>query len=227
MLIHGLGCSSRSWQRVVPLLSGEVVAVDLPSFESIEEAAEHVARLDVRDAVVAGHSMGGVVGVALAEAAPAVVSRLVLINSPPTYESRITSRGGQEKLIRQPVVGRALWKLAGDARMRSGLRSAFAPGYDVPDVFVEDLLATPWSQFVAATTAIDDYLAERPLHARLGALPVPATVLFGEQDQRVDPESLKGYDGVAGVEVQTLPGVGHTPIWEAPEQVVEVVGRGG
>lgn len=227
VLIHGLGATSRSWQRVVPLLEDEfrVVAVDLPAFERVEDAAAHVAGLGVSDAVVAGHSMGGIVAVALAEAAPAAVSRLVVVNSPPTYESRLTARGGAERMVKTPVVGQALWKLAGDARMRAGLRSAFAPGYPVPDLFVEDLLATPWKTFVSATTAVDSYLCERPLAARVGALPVPATVLFGEEDQRVDPASLGGYDGVPGVDVVRLPGVGHTPIWEAPERVAETIAR--
>jgi pimeloyl-ACP methyl ester carboxylesterase len=226
VLIHGLGCTSRSWQRVVPLLEErfDVVPVDLPrEARSIEDMAAHVASLDVSDAVVAGHSMGGLVAVALAESAPAAVARLVLINAPPTYESRLTSRGGPERVLRVPVVGQALWKLAGESRLRDGLASAFAPGFEVPDVFVEDLQATPWATFAGATKAVDRYLSERPLAARLGAVPTPATVLFGEEDQRVDPASLGGYDGVPGVEVERLPGVGHTPIWEAPEAVAEAI----
>ena len=111
-------------------------------------------------------------------------------------------------------------------RVRSGLQSAFAPGFaEVPDVFVEDLRGDAVGRRSrAATTAIDDYLQERPLAARLGALPVPVTVVFGEEDG-VDPASLSDYDGVAGVEVERLPGVGHTPIWEAPEAVAEVIAR--
>jgi pimeloyl-ACP methyl ester carboxylesterase len=213
---------------VIPLLEDrfDVLAVDLPAdARSIEAMAEHVAGLGVSDAVIAGHSMGGIVATALAESSPGSVGRLVVINSPPTYESRLTSRGGQERLIRAPVVGPLLWRLAGEKRLRAGLESAFAPGFAVPDEFVEDLEATPWSTFVGATTAIDTYLSERPLAARLGAVPAPARVLFGEEDRRVDPASLAGYDGVPGVEVERLPGVGHTPIWEAPERVADAIGR--
>ena len=228
VLIHGLGATSRSWERVVPLLadSSDVIAVDLPrEARSIEGMAAHVAGLGVSDAIVAGHSMGGLVAVALAEAAPAAVSRLVLVNSPPTYESRLTARGGTERLIRVPLLGQALWKVAGEERVRAGLRTAFAPAGEVPDLFVRDLRSTPWSTFVRATKAVDAYLRERPLAARLGALPAPATVLFGAEDERVDPASLGGYDGVPGVEVERIPEAGHTPIWEAPETVAAAIAR--
>jgi len=52
------------------------------------------------------------------------------------------------------------------------------------------------------------------------------TIVFGEQDRRVDPASLSGYDGVPGVEVVRIPEAGHTPIWETPERVAEALGAG-
>ena len=227
VLIHGLGSSARSWDAVLPLLGDEAVeAVDLPrDARRIEDMAEHVAGLDLSGAVVAGHSMGGLVAVALAERAPAAVASLVLVNSPPTYASRLTARSGSERIIRTPGVGPLLWKAASADRLRAGLESAFASGFDVPTVFVEDLKATPWSAFVRSTKAIDAYLSERPLAERVGALPVPATVVFGEEDRRVDPASLAGYDGLREVSVVRLPGVGHTPIWEQPEAVAEAIRR--
>ena len=75
--------------------------------------------------------------------------------------------------------------------MRAGLQTAFARGFTVPDEFVADMRATSWDAFVGATTALDDYLAERDLGARVASLSVPVTVVFGEQDVRVDPASLR------------------------------------
>jgi len=48
---------------------------------------------------VAGHSMGGLVATALTELVPDRVTRLVLVNSPPSYESRTAARGRR----RQPA----------------------------------------------------------------------------------------------------------------------------
>jgi pimeloyl-ACP methyl ester carboxylesterase len=242
VLVHGLGCTRRSWDRVVPLLEDRfrLLLVDLPGFGGrAEEARRDVTIEDMAaalagdmeaaglsDAVIAGHSMGGLVATALAEASPALAGRLVLIDTPPAYDARLTARTSQERLLRTPVIGPLLWRAASRDRLRSGLESAFAPGFDVPDTFVDDLEATPWAGFAGGTTAVDDYLTERPLAARLGALPVPVTFVFGDEDRRVDSASPAAFDGVAGVEVVRLPGVGHTPIWEAPERSAELIAGG-
>ena len=238
MLLHGLGETMGCWERMVPLLEDRfrVVLVDLPGFggsggggrgvgiPAYAGAVDQTLRgLGVESAVVAGHSLGGAVAVALAERAPSLVERLVLVNSPPTYESRLTTRRGPERVLRMPVVGRALWRLASEDRMRAGLKTAFAPSFDVPDSFVSDMRATSWNAFAGATTELDDYLAKRDLGARVAALSVPVTVVFGEQDQRVDPESLRVFDDGT---IVRIPEAGHTPIWEAPERVAAAI-RGG
>jgi pimeloyl-ACP methyl ester carboxylesterase len=236
VLLHGLGETMGCWERMVPLLEDRfrVVLVDLPGFggsagggrgvgiEAYAEAVEAAVRAQgVGSAVVAGHSLGGAVAVALAERAPALVERLVLVNSPPTYESRLTARSGPEQVLRKPVVGQVLWRLASEDRMRAGLGTAFAPGFAVPHQFVADIRATSWDAFVGATTMLDEYLAERDLGARVEALSVPVIVVFGEQDARVDPESLSVFS--ADVDVVRIPEAGHTPIWETPERVAAAI----
>ena len=238
VLLHGLGETMRCWDRVAPLLSDRfrLMLVDLPGFGAspgggrgvtIEEHGAAVAdtlRAErVGDAVVAGHSLGGSVAVALAEHAPELVRRLVLVNSPPTYESRLTTRKGAERILRLPVVGRLLWKAANEDRMRSGLASAFAPGYEVPNPFVEDMRATSWEAFAGATSSLDDYLAERDLGHRVKALSVSTTVVFGERDQRVDPASMSVYDDAENATVARIPEAGHTPIWETPERAAALI----
>ena len=238
MLLHGLGESGRCWDRVAPLLSDRfrLVRIDLPGFGesggggrgmTIDDHAaaveEALGSLGVDRAAVAGHSLGGAVGVALAERSPALVERLVLVNSPPTYESRLTTRKGPERMLRLPVVGPVLWRAANEERMRQGLASAFAPGFEVPDVFVEDMRATTWSAFAGATSALDDYLAERNLGERVALLSVPVTVVFGEQDQRVAPESMSVYDGADNATVVRIPEAGHTPVWETPERTAALI----
>ena len=103
------------------------------------------------------------------------------------------------------------------------MRSAFAPGHDVGDVFVEDLKRTTRVAFTGSSAAIDDYLRRRPLPERVAALTQQAFVVFGEQDGRVDPASLDGYGPVANATVATIPEAGHTPVWEAPERTAELI----
>ncbi|MFD4352657.1 alpha/beta fold hydrolase [Nocardia sp. NPDC058518] len=232
VLIHGLGSSPAVWSRVDPLLlthSAHVVRPVLRGEVSIEHEADWIARYlnerRIRSAVVAGHSMGGLVATALAEICPYLVGRLILINTPPRVESRISARGAAERLLAVPLLGAMAWRLAPRARVIAGLATAFAPGTPVPEAFVSDLRATGRSAFLRSTRAIDDYLRLRPLDARLARLAQPTSVLFGLRDQRVDPESIRHFRGLANVAVTTLPEAGHTPPWEAPTAVAaDIVG---
>jgi pimeloyl-ACP methyl ester carboxylesterase len=239
VLLHGLGASGRSFDLVAPLLAARyrVIVPDLPGFGAtpgpatgIEGMARSVLEALDEDGVgefaAAGHSMGGLVATALAELAPDRVTRIVLVNTPPTYESRIAARGRAERILRLPLLGALAWRTASDARVRAGMASAFAPGREIPGVYVEDLRRTTRAAYAAASDAIDDYVRRRPLADRLGALTQEALVVFGERDGRVDPASLDGYGPVANATVVTIPEAGHTPVWEEPERTAELVGMG-
>ena len=239
VLLHGLASSGRIFEHVAPLLAARfrVIVPDLPGFgETGGEAAtvEGMARsvleaLDedgVGEFAAVGHSMGGLVATALTELAPDRVTRLVLVNAPPSVAARTAARGRGERLLRMPVVGDALWRRLSDDKIRGAMRTAYAPGHEVPDVAVGDFRRTSRAAFAGANAAIDDYLARRPLADRVAALTQETLVVFGERDGRVDPASLDGYGPVANATVVTIPEAGHTPVWEAPERTAELVGMG-
>jgi pimeloyl-ACP methyl ester carboxylesterase len=225
VLLHGLASSHRIWERVIPLLGEDCVplAPDLIGGQPVEtEAAAVIERLD-RPAVVAGHSLGGLVATAVAEARLDLVRRLVLVNSPPTTASRLSANSGLERVMKLPLLGRLLWALASDDQLRRGARSGVAPGAPVSDVLVEDVRATSYSAFAGSTRAVDAYLAARSLHDRVGALPITVDVVFGLEDRRVARSSLDGYDRLGNVTVTRVAGVGHSPPLEAPQAVADVL----
>jgi pimeloyl-ACP methyl ester carboxylesterase len=238
VLIHGLCESMRVWAPVVPALAREhrVVRVDLLGFgESpqslgsyrIEDHADAVSAAlhaaGVREAVLVGHSMGGSVSVAVAERESALARSLVLVNAPPTKESRTLSR--TERALRTMVVGETAWRLMRDSDRRAGLSSAFAPGFQVPDVFVEDLARTTHAAFAGSSLGLDRFLEQRPLAERVAALGIPTTVIFGIQDQRVNSASLAPFEQLDGVTVHRLLGSGHSPMWEEPERAAELIAQ--
>jgi pimeloyl-ACP methyl ester carboxylesterase len=239
VLVHGLAASGRALDLVAPLLAARfrVIVPDLPGFgdtggehTTVEGMARAVLEaLDedgVEELAAAGHSMGGLVVTALAELVPDRVTRLVLVNAPPTYESRTAARGRNERILATPGIGDLIWRSLSDARRRAAMRSAFAPGHDVPEVFVEDMKRTTRAAFTGASAAIDDYVRRRPLPERLGALTQQTLVVFGERDGRVDPGSLDAYGPLPNVTVVTIPEAGHTPIWETPERTAELIAVG-
>jgi pimeloyl-ACP methyl ester carboxylesterase len=225
VLLHGLASSHRIWERVIPLLGEDCdpLALDLIGGQSVDaEARAVIERLD-RPAVVAGHSLGGLVATAVAEARPDLVRGLVLVNSPPTTASRLTANAGLERVMKLPLLGQLLWTRATDNQRRRGASSAVAPGAPVPDVLVEDVRATSHRAFVGSTRAVDAYLHERSLHDRVGALQIPVEVVFGLEDRRVARSSLDGYDGLENVTVTRIPGAGHSPPLEAPKAVADIL----
>ena len=219
VLIHGLGGSHHTWDRVRPLIEphAHVHALDLTGSDSIEREADLAAQLIPGPAVPVGHSRGGLVVTAIAERHRHLARRLILICTPWAPESRLSATNPVERALAVPVIGDLLWHGATDARRRQGLATAFAPDTPVPDQFLADLRATGRRRFVAASRAIGTYLADAPLAERLAASGVPSELIFGQHDARVaqPPSNMLTHT--------LLTGVGHTPPWETPHQVADLI----
>ena len=239
VLIHCFTCSINWWDRMAPLLtpSHRVIALDLlghggsekpDSGYSIPEQADLVAqalsRLGVRDAEVVGHSLGGPVTVALAEQSPQLVDRLVLIDSIP--DTSYGDVGFLGELPFKPIIGQALWRIKPDASIRDGLEVAFAPGFSIPDAFVEDVKRMTYSSYLDSHRAFDDYTGPEPLSKRAAALGRPVLAIMGAEEQIAnDPEAALAAYRAAGSSVQTklIAGAGHSPNVEAPRQTAALV----
>lgn len=224
LLIHGLGGSTGVWDRVVPLVesAASVVMARLGSSASIERDADEVAAFMDGPTVVVGHSRGGLVATAIAERRPELVRKLILLCPPWSRASRVSPTRSVERLLAAPGLGDLLWASASEARFRSALRNAFAPGTPVPDHFVSTLRSWGRGSFVRSSRAIDAYLNDGSLVDRLLRLTVPTELLFGQQDARVAAPQGQ-FARRPGVRVAVLPGVGHTPPWEAPGRVADLI----
>jgi pimeloyl-ACP methyl ester carboxylesterase len=240
VLIHCFTCAIDWWDGVLPRLerSHRVVAVDLLGHGGSEKptsgysianqadlVAEALGRLGVRHAEVVGHSLGGAVAVALAERSPALVDRLVIIDSrsSPQEEGDL---GLLAKLASTPVIGPALWRIKPDFAVRTGLEVAFAPGFDVPDAFVEDVKRMTYTAYDKAAADDDDYTEERSLAARVAATGKQLLVIMGAEEQIIDDPraALASYArAVPRAKTVLMPGVGHSPNVEAPAKTAALI----
>jgi pimeloyl-ACP methyl ester carboxylesterase len=237
VLLHCFTCAIDWWDQMRPQLEGRhrVVAVDLlghggsekpeSGYEVTNQAdlvAQALGRLGVRDATVVGHSLGGAVAVALAERSPKLVNRLVIIDtSPGEHEGDL---GLLAKLTFTPVIGEALWRVKTDSATRQGLEVAFAPGFDVPDAFVEDLDRMTFSAYDAADSY--DYSADEPLGSRVERTGKPLLVMMGAEEQIIDDPraALARYaEEDPGATTRLIPRVGHSPNVEAPALTANLV----
>jgi pimeloyl-ACP methyl ester carboxylesterase len=230
LLIHGSGASSGFWNPIVPALAAHrhVIRVDLPgcgqspppaSYDVSAQADQVAALLDglgLRHVAVAGHSSGGYVATALAERRPGLVTSLALISTGPSIDALLP----QPLLLRvllAPPLGALLWSRRTDATTRRAIGATCARPVDLPDDVLAELRGTTYAAMRSVSRANLAYLAERSVPSRLAALDVPVLVLFGAADPRWDPASAHRYDAVANARVELLPGVGHLPMFEAPE----------
>ena len=241
VLLHCYLCSLQWWDELAPLLAEEhrVIRIDLlghggsekpSSGYSVPDQAALVAgalsELEVEGAVVVGQSMGAAMAVALAEQSSQLVDRVVDMSLAATNES--SSLPFLARLSYVPVIGQALYRITPDFAIRSGFAEAFAPGYEVSpefeDVIVDGYRAMTYTAFKQAHDELDAYRDEAPLDTRIASAAVPLMVLLGSDDQIVDAAiAEEEWSDVPGVRIETLPGIGHTPQIEAPEETAALI----
>ncbi len=244
VLIHCFGCSLHWWDSMLPLLSEDhrVIRVDLlghggsakpKSGYSIEDQARLVAgaldRLGVQGAVVVGHSLGGTVAVSLAEQASELVDRVAIIDQAP--DSSYGDLDFLAKLTAAPVIGQALWRVKVGSLIKSGYEQAFAPDFDIesgftdPDQVVIDNKAMTFTSYTETIDAENDFTDATPLDQRMRSTPVPLMAIFGEEDQIYDvgPAISRLRRGARGAQTAEIPGAGHSPNVEKPEETARLV----
>ncbi len=232
VLIHGSGGAINWWDELIPLLSptNRVIAIDMLGYGgsakpdsgySIDSQsgliAQVLASLEVDRAVAVGHSLGGKVVTALAEQSPGLVAGVTVIDTGP--DSTFGELSGGAKLAQVPIVGPAMWRIAPDFMIRNNVAQGFAPGYDVPDEFVEDARRLTYPAYHASYEESNDYTDAVPLNERLEKTGKPLLIIFGAEDQIFSArEALSAYAAIPGVTTKLIQDSGHSPQIEAPEE---------
>jgi pimeloyl-ACP methyl ester carboxylesterase len=224
LLIHGSGMSARYWTEQVRGLAParQVVALDLPghgesdpipeaSVEAYADAAaDFLTALRARSVFVAGHSLGGAVGLVLAARRPQVVEGLVLLSccaklpEPPAWIRSLFA------FLPAPVRRSLFFTMA-----RSLLYAPGASDHAI-SMGMQELAACrveTMRRDLEAADAMD--LAQ---WAR--GLDVPALIMCGSRDAVTPPElSQRLHELIPGSRLRIIEGSGHMLVLEAPERV--------
>ncbi len=225
LLLHAFPLSSSMWEPQVKALAGRfrIIAPDYrglgrsrpaPEVSTMESIAADVLTLlrmlGVRQASVAGCSMGGYVAFELYRRSPGLFRALCLCDTRPTPDSA-EGRAGRETFARNALEKGLSW-----------VQEDFVPRVLRPDpdpgvlARVKDIVAEGTPEGVAA--------AQRGMALRKDSVPtlarieVPTLVVFGEQDQLMPLADGKAMQaGVKGARLTVIPGAGHLPNIEAPD----------
>jgi pimeloyl-ACP methyl ester carboxylesterase len=239
VLIHCFSCAIDWWDGVRPALERHhrVIAIDLLGHGGSEKpgsgytpqnqaklVAEALRQLHVREAEIVGHSLGGAVSVALATQDPDLVKRVAIIDMPP--DDSYGDLGFIAGLAFEPILGEALWTIKPDFSIRDGFKVAFAPGFDVPDAFVDDVKRLTYTAYDESPERTEDFIGEKSLDRRMRSTGKPLMVLMGAEEQIVnDPErALRQYArGDPGTETHLIAGSGHSPNVEKPAETARLI----
>jgi pimeloyl-ACP methyl ester carboxylesterase len=239
LLIHGLGASKSVWDPVVPLLSPEreVIALDLPGFGAapslpagVEPTALALAEAlrDQLDALgtprphVAGNSLGAWVGLELGRIGAA---RSVTCLSPaglwraPIGPANSRTREWARRL--RPLVGLGLRV----PPLRRRALTTFSAHPDRIPAAAGRELVLHWIDadgYEGANKAMREHVFQTEGYPP--ASEVPVTIAWAEHDKLVGPP--KPERRPAGARFLVMPDVGHTPMWDDPELVAQVLLEG-
>jgi len=239
LLVHGFGTDQTVWNDLLPRLDPalRVITYDQagcgqcdPSlfvqhrYLNLHGFAHDLAALardlDLRDAILVGHSFGAMVGVLAALEVPDCFSRLALIGASPRYLDDGDYRGGfQEEDIEQ-VYRVAMANYSGWADTFAPVAVGDANGPDLAEHFARSLKAIPPERALTILCAI----LQSDHRQALPKLNHPVLLLQTQRDSFV-PLAVAQYmaDHLPQAELRLLDAQGHLPHLTSPAQVADAL----
>jgi pimeloyl-ACP methyl ester carboxylesterase len=225
ILIHGAGGNHLSWPPQVRRMDDQrVFAPDLPGHgksegvgrHSIQEYADDVLRfmdaLELREAALAGHSMGSAIALWLALHCAERVSALVLIGGGAKLRvaPSILDSAGKPETFETAVVTINENSFSRNASPRVKELAAKRMMETRPSVLLGDLLAC--NEF--------DVLDQLE---KVGA---PALIVCGSEDRMTPPKYSEFlHKGITGSQMHIVEGAGHMAMLEKPDVIADLLSR--
>ncbi|MDI6858546.1 MAG: alpha/beta fold hydrolase [Dehalococcoidia bacterium] len=238
LLLHGLGASTFSFRRLLPLLAPHMraVAIDLKGFGFSERPPDGDYSLSaharaVRDfmdvmgiekASVLGHSLGGAVAMHVATAFPERVERLILVSSASQSEVGRGVFGARFLRLFLPLV--AMLTLQ-NRRFRSlSLRSALYDPASLTDEVMEGYIRP--TRIRGHLHALGELMVDRAKDPRIdpSAIRQPTLIIWGSGDRWLPPSNGRRLERqIPDARMVVVDRAGHLVPEEQPEATAEAI----
>ncbi len=223
VLLHGYPLNHTIWRLVVARLAGaahlilpdlrghggsEAPAGPYPMKLMAQDVAGLLDALNIRQAILAGHSMGGYTCLAFARDFPERLGGLGMVASQAAADTPERRSGRYQTAL--DVEQKGPQAIAASMADRLVANKSFTPE-------LERIILATQPAGIAGTLR---GLAERPdMTAFLPNIQVPSAVIAGEADALIPIEKARELaNDLPQCRLVTLPGVGHMPMLEAPEE---------
>lgn len=248
VFVHGLSSYIGFWEHQLDHFAGHrrVLALDLPGYGAsgrpdapytppwyADVVHGWLQALDIDEAVIVAHSMGGQISMTLALEHPEQIDKLIL--AAPAGIERF-SRGSADWMRDYWHEGRALEATETD------LRATFTGVvFNHPDAGVERLLeervrlgqADAFQGTSVAVARSIRGMLDHPVADRLGEISVPTLLVYGTDDRMIPNPVFNGgstravaeagAQAIPNAQLALIPGAGHTVHHDAPDQFNRIV----
>jgi pimeloyl-ACP methyl ester carboxylesterase len=239
LLIHGTGGSRSHWAPVVDLMASdrELLVVDLPGHGQSDPPPSGVAHtpigyaqllaqlldeLQIGSAHAAGNSVGGWTALELAKLGRA---RSVVAIGPAGLWARHSPWRSTAQLWCEHKLGRIFAPVT-PRIMRSDLgRAVLLRGTVAKPRQMPPEAAIEMAETYARTPTFDAHFAatQRDRFRDGRGIQVPVTVAWGEKERLIPPKGRRPDELPDDTRFITLPGCGHTPMWDDPQLVADTI----
>jgi pimeloyl-ACP methyl ester carboxylesterase len=242
VLLHTLRTQLDMFQKILPALAARfrVIALDLPGhgWSDMPEArydadyfvdgvGKALDRLQVRDAVIIGESIGGSIALLLAARRHPAVRGVVAINPYDYAGGRGIRRSSVLAnlifgLLTVPILGPTVNRLRSlpvvTAILRGGVRRRGA----IPDDLAREihLVANRPGQARAIAALVRHWGTWETARAEYAAIARPVLLLYGDHDWSRDPERAADARDIPGAELHVVANAGHFLALDAPDEVL-------
>jgi len=247
IFIHGLGSYLPAWKNNVEVLKNNYrcIAIDLPGYGKSSKAIHEgtmdfyadvvknlMDKLQIKSAVIAGHSMGGQIAIVMSLKYPDYVSKLILVD-PAGFE---TFNEGQKEWFRSVMTVTGV-KNTNAQQIRANLTGNF---YNLPDdaeFMITDRIAMrgakEFDNYCHAVVRSVKGMVDQPVYDFLPDIKQETLIMFGENDNLIPNPYLNGglTEDIANIgkeripnsKLVIVPNCGHFMQFEKPDEFNKAV----